>query len=150
MPSPQSTVRYVVRLFFSGAPELSKYRSNCLLAFETLLSRAQVIPNGRESFHFVVGKGAIEDGNATDPRGKSWLSIAVDDTSNSKRPALLSSHGLELGHIFPGSTFKRKPKLRRVAKSSIVLFMVGKISSFFFSFSTWFHFLYPASLSLMV
>ena len=113
MPSPQSTVRYVVRLFFSGAPELSKYRSNCLLAFETLLSRAQVIPNGRESFHFVVGKGAIEDGNAIDPRGKCWLSIAVDDASNSKRPALFSSHGLELGHIFPGSTLQKRAEAQK-------------------------------------
>ena len=113
MPSPQSTVKYVVRLLFSGAPEISKFRSNCLLGFETLLSRAQVIPNGRESFHFVVGKGAIEDGNATDPRGKSWLSIAVDDTSNSKRPALLSSHGLEFGYIFPGSTLQKRAEAQK-------------------------------------
>ena len=107
MPSPQSTVNYVVRLLFSGAPENSKFRSNYLLGFETLPSRAQVIPNGRESFHFVVGKGAIEDGNATDTRGKCWLSIAVDDATYGKRPALLSSHGLEPGHIFPGSTLQK-------------------------------------------
>ena len=93
MPSPQSTVRYVVRLLFSGAPELSKFRSNCLLGFGTLLGRTRAIPNGGEPFHFVVGKRAIEDGNATDPRGKGCVSIAVDDATYGKRPALLNCLG---------------------------------------------------------
>jgi hypothetical protein len=33
-----------------------------LLGFDTLLNHDRAIPNGRESFHLVVRKGAIEDG----------------------------------------------------------------------------------------
>ena len=86
MPSPQSTVRYVVRLLFSGAPELSKFRSNCLLGFGTLLGRTRAIPNGGEPFHFVVRKHVIQNGDITDPRGKRRMSIAGDDPTFRIRP----------------------------------------------------------------
>ena len=76
-----------------GKPELSKFRFNTLLGFDTLLSRGRAIPNFREPFHFVVRKGAIEDGDATDPRGKRRVSIAVDDATYRKRPALLNCLG---------------------------------------------------------
>ena len=58
--------------------------------FNTLLSRDRAIPNCRELFHFVVRKRAIEDGDTADPRGKRRVSIAVDDATDRKRPALLN------------------------------------------------------------
>jgi hypothetical protein len=82
-----------VDLETKGKPELSKFRFNTLLGFDTLLSRGRAIPNFREPFHFVVRKGAIEDGNATDPRGKRRVSIAVDDATYGKRSALLNRLG---------------------------------------------------------
>ena len=74
-------------------PALSKFRLNTLLGFDTLLIRTRAIPNFREPFHFVVRKGAIEDGDTTDPRGKRRVSIAVDDATNGKRSALLHCLG---------------------------------------------------------
>tara|TARA_Y100000588_G_scaffold73149_1_gene75639 strand:- start:459 stop:626 length:168 start_codon:yes stop_codon:yes gene_type:complete len=46
-------------------PELSKFRFNTLLGFDTSLSRTRAIPNFREPFHFVASKGAIENGDTT-------------------------------------------------------------------------------------
>ena len=64
-----------------------------MLGFDTLLNRARAIPNGREPFHFVVRKRAIEDGDTTDPRGKRRVSIAVDDATDRKRSAFFNGLG---------------------------------------------------------
>ena len=57
---------------------------SCLLL--TLLNRGRAIPKGREPFHFVVRKRAIQNGDTTDPRGKRRMSIAVDDATFRMRP----------------------------------------------------------------
>jgi hypothetical protein len=76
-----------VDLETEAKPEPSKLCSNCLLGFDTLPSHDRAIPNGREPFHFVVRKRAIENGDTTDPRGKRRVPIAVDDATYRKRSA---------------------------------------------------------------
>ena len=97
-----------------GKPELSKFRLNTLLGFDTLLIRTRAIPNFREPFHFVVRKHAIQNGDITDPRGKRRMSIAGDDATFRIRPPFSVSiwestdlYAVDLQHLF--GDFGAKP-----------------------------------------